>query len=380
MTGTVHAREDGRSVAVSAIEEVIEDFSKGRMVILVDDEDRENEGDLLIAAECVRAEHINFMVSHGRGLVCLTLTEDRCRRLNLPLMVNNNNARYATNFTVSIEAAEGVTTGISAADRATTVRAAVNAGAGPSDIVSPGHIFPIMAQPGGVLTRAGHTEAGTDLARICGFEPASVICEILNADGSVARLPDLVRFGEHHGLRIGAIADLIRYRLRREATVRRIAEHAVTTVHGEFQALAYQDDVAGSVHLALVRGDIRRDRPTPVRVQVHAGVLDALREARGEARWTVARALARVARHGYGIVILLEYREDVSSVARKLRDLDVDPDDSDSPGDLRMVGAGSQILADLGAGRVLVLGTPKRAHGLSGFGLEVVDYLADPEN
>jgi len=250
---------ENNEISVSPIEEILEDYKAGKMVILVDDEDRENEGDLVIAAGCVTADDINFMASYGRGLICLTLTEERCRRLSLPLMVRDNNSRYSTNFTVSIEAAEGVTTGISAADRTTTIHTAVSEGASADDIVTPGHIFPVMAQPGGVLTRAGHTEAGVDLARLSGFEPASVICEILNPDGTMARLPDLVGFGEKHELRIGAIADLIRYRLKNEPTVWRVSENRVQTRHGVFRAIIYEDAELRHVHLALVSGEITPD-------------------------------------------------------------------------------------------------------------------------
>jgi 3,4-dihydroxy 2-butanone 4-phosphate synthase/GTP cyclohydrolase II len=359
----------------SPIEEILADYKSGQMVILVDDEDRENEGDLVIAAGFCAADHINFMAAYGRGLICLTLTEERCRQLKLPLMVNDNNARNFTNFTVSIEAAEGVTTGISAADRAHTIRTAVSENATAKDIVSPGHVFPIMAQPGGVLTRAGHTEAGVDLARLCELEPASVICEILNPDGSMARLPELIRFGQKHDLKIGTIADLIRYRLGNEPTVWRVSENVVNTRHGDFRAVIYEDGELKQVHLALVRGAIDARTPTPVRVHAHRGAYDMLAEARAVQRWSVDKALAYIATQKFGIVVLLEYSEDASQLGRRLRG-----ESSDDGGirDLRMLGAGSQILADLGAGKVQVLGTPLRTHALSGFGLEAVEYIAEP--
>ena len=268
-----------QTLTVHPIEEVLADYRQGRMVILVDDEDRENEGDLLMAAECVGADDINFMASHGRGLICLTLTEERCRQLDLPLMVSRNNARFSTNFTVSIEAAEGVTTGISAQDRAITVRAAVKRNAGPDDLVTPGHIFPIKAQPGGVLTRAGHTEAGVDLARLSGFEPASVICEILREDGTMARLPDLLAFAGQHDLKIGTIADLIKFRLQHDPTLECIEAHALTLEQGRFDARIYHDIAEGGTHLAITYGDLNPETAVPVRVQVHRGLLDSVLEA-----------------------------------------------------------------------------------------------------
>ncbi|GJL83091.1 MAG: 3,4-dihydroxy-2-butanone 4-phosphate synthase [marine bacterium B5-7] len=365
---------------ISSIEEIIEDYRNGKMVILVDDEDRENEGDLVIAAEATRAEHINFMASHGRGLICLTLTEERCRRLGLTLMVQDNNARYLTNFTVSIEAAVGVTTGISAADRAVTVAAAVGRDAQPSDIVTPGHIFPIMAQPGGVLNRAGHTEAGVDLARICGFEPASVICEILNPDGSMARLADLITYGQTHGIKIGTIADLIRWRLTHEPTVTRVSSHDVTTSRGQFRAYVYEDSVANSTHLALATGDIVRDEPTLVRVHVHSGVFDTMMNTIEDGDNDAGRALNAIMENGSGILVLLDYPTNGSYVSRKIADLKSNSSgdaEIDAVSDLRMVGAGSQILGDLNAGKVRVLGTPRRTHALSGFNIEIVDYVVD---
>ena len=358
----------------------MEDYRQGRMVILVDDEDRENEGDLVIAAEAVTAEHINFMASHGRGLVCLTLTEERCRQLDLPLMVKDNNARYSTNFTVSIEAARGVTTGISAADRAVTIAAAVKADATPADVVMPGHIFPIMAQPGGVLNRSGHTEAGVDLARICGFEPASVICEILNADGSMARLGDLVEYGATHGIRIGTIADLIRWRLTHEPTVVRVSSHDLATPRGQFRAYVYEDRIARSTHLALATGDILRDEPILARVHVHSGVFDTMMNAVSGHESDPGRALKAIADNGSGVLVLLDYPTTGDYVSRRIADMNKTesrPTESDEISDLRMVGAGSQILSDLGVGKVRVLGTPRRTHGLSGFDLEVVDYVTD---
>jgi len=368
---------DVSAAGLSPIEEVLDDYRAGKMVILVDDEDRENEGDLVVGAGFVTAEHINFMAAQGRGLICLTLTEERCRHLRLPLMVSHNNARYSTNFTVSIEAASGVSTGISAADRAHTIRTAVSENANAEDIVSPGHVFPIMAQPGGVLTRAGHTEAGVDLARLAGIEPASVICEILNPDGTMARLPDLLIFAKNHDLKIGAIADLIRYRMRTEPTIWRVSEHIVDTRHGKFRAVIYEDGELKQVHMALVHGSIEPNQPTLVRVQTHRGVFDMLSEARGGYSWSVDSALARLTQERSGVLVLLTYSEDAAQLDRRLRgEVEIDGKERE----WRMLGAGSQIPSDLGAGQVRVLGTPLKTHALSGFGLEVLEYLPGSED
>ena len=391
-----------KKITVDSIEPILEDFRRGKMVIMVDDEERENEGDLLVAAECISAEHINFMASHGRGLICLTLSEARCAQLELPLMVSRNNARIVTNFTVSIEAARGVTTGISAHDRAITVQAAVNANARANDLVSPGHIFPIKAQPGGVLTRAGHTEAGNDLARMSGFEPASVICEILNPDGSMARLPDLIEFGRVHGIRIGTIAELIRYRMQNDPTVQRVSEAYLQLKQGRFKSFIYRDMVEGGVHMALVHGEIDATQPTPVRVHVHRGLLDVVLQPASPWSWSLENVLETIAARKCGVVVLLSYNESAEELAdrielkpasasaksakagtaKKLGKLDTpnSPDQAQpTPGNLRMLGAGGQILADLKVGKVLALGREKRAHGLSGFGLEIVAYIADPQ-
>ena len=367
---------------------VLEDFRRGEMVIMVDDEARENEGDLLVAAQCVTAEHINFMAQHGRGLICLTLSEARCAQLELPLMVSRNNARFATNFTVSIEAAHGVTTGISAHDRAKTVAAAVQPNAKPQDIVSPGHIFPIKAQPGGVLTRAGHTEAGSDLARLCGFEPASVICEILKPDGSMARLPDLVEFSRRHAIRIGSIAELIRYRLKNDPTVVRVSESKLRLQQGEFRAFVYRDTMEGGVHLALVRGQITPDKPTPVRVHVHRGLLDVVLQPDSPWSWQLGSVLDTIAAVENGVVIVLSYNQSDAEISRQIglgaaakptQATKPAAADAAHPDNLRMLGAGGQILADLKVRKVLALRREKRAHGLSGFGVEIVSYVADPQ-
>ncbi len=346
------------------------------MVILVDDESRENEGDLLIAAEHVTADHINFMATHGRGLICLSLSEQRCRQLNLSPMVRENTSPYSTAFTVSIEAAKNVSTGISAADRATTVQAAVRPDASPSDIVTPGHIFPIIAEPGGVLTRAGHTEAGSDLAKLSGLEPASVLCEILNPDGTMARLNQLVEFGENHGIRIGTIADLIRYRLETESTISREYESTLMTEYGEVKAISYKDEVRGNTHLALVYGDISADVPTMLRVHVFTGmieVLDAITS--GGHSWSVRRALRSIVESGSGAIIILNYQHEFGEITENIQERQQESEDTVGNSDIRIIGVGSQIAADLGFGKLRVLGHPLKLHGLSGFGLHIVEYL-----
>ena len=366
---------------ISPIHHILDELKRGRMVIIMDDADRENEGDLLMAAEHVRAQDINFMVRHGRGLVCLTLTQERCRQLQLPLMVNENNSPYTTNFTVSIEAAHGVTTGISAADRAATVRAAVKPNAGPRDLVQPGHIFPLMAQRGGVLARAGHTEAGIDLPRLAGLEPASVICEILNEDGSMARLPQLEVFAREHSLKIGTIADLIRYRMENESTVQRVSECHMPTEFGEFRVVAYHDDIGDAAHVALVRGDVTRDQPTLVRVHVQSSLLDLFSTAHRGGSWTLRAALARVAQEGQGVVVILHQHESAADLLKQVEHFHLQEQGIESTGkrcqqELRTYGLGSQILADLGVGKMRVLSNPVKAPGMSGFGLEIVEYIS----
>ncbi len=294
---------------MNSIEEIIGDLRLGKMVIIMDDEDRENEGDLLMAAEFVRPEDINFMAKYGRGLICLTLTRERCQQLRLPLMVNDNRTPYTTNFTVSIEAAEGVTTGISAADRALTVQAAVAKHAQPGDLVQPGHIFPLMAQAGGVLNRAGHTEAGCDLARLAGVEPAAVIVEILNDDGSMARRPDLEAFAERHNLKIGTIADLIHYRIKHENTLERISECVYPTEFGDFRLYAYQDCNDDNVHLALVMGDVAGDEPVLVRVHARNLIDDLLFSKRSDCSLPVREALKNIAEAGRGVLVLIRQKE-----------------------------------------------------------------------
>jgi len=360
---------------LNTVDEILSDLRAGRMVLVMDDEDRENEGDLLMVAEKVRPEDINFMARYGRGLICLTLTAERCRQLSLPLMVSSTQRDLSTNFTLSIEAAEGVTTGISAYDRAHTVRTAVKPDARADDLRHPGHIFPIMAQPGGVLTRAGHTEAGCDLARLAGFEPAAVIVEVMNDDGTMARRPQLELFARHHGLKIGTIADLIRYRLRNERSVERIAERSVATAFGEFRLYAYEDHVQRDVHLALVRGDLGAGTVPLVRVHLADTLRDVLDVDLGTPRsWSLRAAMARIAQEGAGVVVVLRRNEPPRDLIAAIRDAQPPPPAAEGEV-LRTFGVGAQILKDLGVRRMHVLSAPKQMHGISAFDLEVEGYV-----
>lgn len=363
-------------MAISPITEIIADIKAGKMAVLVDEEERENEGDLLMAAEFVTPEAINFMARYGRGLICLTLTEERCRQLNLPLMVANNRSPLGTNFTVSIEAAEGVTTGISAADRARTVQAAIRADAGPRDIVQPGHIFPLMAEDGGVLVRTGHTEAGCDLARLAGVVPAAVICEILKDNGEMARLPDLELFAEQHELRIGTIADLIHYRSSTESLVRRVAARDIDTVYGQFRLYAYSDTISGETHLALVKG--RPDPGEEVLVRVHepVSVIDLLDTGSRSHSWNFNDALATVSRADCGVIVLLHRVETAAELLERARP---QPTDAMAPKiALRNYGIGAQILRDLKVKKMRLLALPRRMPSMAGFDLEVTGYLQPP--
>ncbi len=373
---------------LNPIEEVLADYRAGKMVIMVDDEDRENEGDLLVAAECISDNHINYMAKHGRGLICLTIDEERCDQLDLPLMVSANKAQFSTNFTVSIEAAEGVTTGISAQDRAITVRAAVKRNATPADIVTPGHIFPIKARPGGVLTRNGHTEAGCDMARLAGFEASSVICEILKEDGTMARLPDLIPFAEQHEMKIGSIADLIEYRLKHDPTVVRVSDAKLETEYGTFNAAVYEDKEEGDTHMALSFGKVSSDEETVVRVHVGRGLFETITSPTVHLPWSVNKSLKAIASAGKGVLVLLAYHERNDELINRLQRQELmakrgqSKDSAEASEDqvLRMVGAGGQILADQGLGKLVVLGVEKKTFGLSGFGLEVMQYLPDRES
>jgi 3,4-dihydroxy 2-butanone 4-phosphate synthase/GTP cyclohydrolase II len=366
---------------LSNIEEILVDIAAGKMVVIMDDEDRENEGDLIMAAQKVAAADINFMARFGRGLICLTLTAERCRQLRLPLMVSDTHREHRTNFTLSIEAAEGVTTGISAYDRAQTVIAAVKPDARPEDLRQPGHIFPVMAQPGGVLTRAGHTEAGCDLARLAGLDASAVIVEIMNDDGTMARRPDLEAFATQHNLKIGTIADLIRYRLRQERSVERIAEQTVTTEFGEFRLLAYEDHVNRDVHLALVRGTLDAAHPPLVRVHPIDTLSDLVGVREKGRTWTLRDAMKRIAEVGTGVVIVLRDHTTPRELADAVRGLSETsapaPRAQVAPQVLRTYGIGAQILKDLGITRMQVLSAPKQLQGIAAFGLEIVGYVAE---
>lgn len=370
---------------LNSIEEIIDDLREGKMVILMDDEDRENEGDIIMAASRVRPEDVNFMAKNARGLICLTLTRERCVQLNLPLMVSANDSSQGTNFTVSIEAAEGVTTGISAADRALTIRAAVAPNATPRDIVQPGHIFPLMAQPGGVLTRAGHTEAGCDLVRLAGYEPAAVIVEIMNDDGTMARRPDLEIFAEQFGIKIGTIADLIHHRIAHEKTVECVNSRQIDTDFGPFQLRTYLDTTRNEYHHALVKGVISAEEPTLLRVHIPSQLRDliTLREPGREdqPRWTFHSAMEQVAREDCGVIIIInaETDRDGATIEAKLEELYGDKVKHSQPGSehiqVQQVGIGSQILRDLGVKKMRLLGAPVKYAGISGFDLEVVEHI-----
>lgn len=360
------------STSISSTKEIIEDIRLGRMVILVDEEDRENEGDLVLGAQFATPEHINFMAKYGRGLICLTLSEARCQQLNLPSMVQKNGSSMHTNFTVSIEAAEGVTTGISAADRARTIQAAVARHATPKDIVSPGHIFPLTAENGGVLVRAGHTEAGCDLAALAGLEPASVICEILKDDGSMARLPDLIAFAEEHQLKIGTIADLIHYRSATESLISRAAERTVQTPYGEMRLIAYLDKIANETHLALVKGDPTADQEVLVRVHEPLSVFDLLDASSKSHSWNMLQAIETINQAGCGVIVMLHRAELGDDLLARIQQADQPTRQQQA---LRNYGIGSQILRDLGIQKMKLMATPRKMPSMMGFGLEVTSYL-----
>ena len=368
-------------MAFDRIEDIIEDYRQGKMVLLVDDEDRENEGDLLLAADRCTPQAISFMANEARGLICLTLTDEHCQRLGLEQMVPSNGSVFSTAFTVSIEAATGVTTGISAADRARTVQAAVAPDAKPEDLVQPGHIFPLRAREGGVLNRAGHTEAGCDLARLAGFTPASVIVEVMNDDGTMARRPDLERFAAKHGIRIGTIADLIHYRLSTEHTIVRIGERELPTVHGTFRLISYEDRIEGGVHMAMVMGDVRREEPTLVRVHVVDPLRDLVgAEYNGPANWTLWAALQKVAEEGRGVVVVLANHESSQALLERITQL-TQPPRQYTRSQSRIyseVGTGAQILQDIGVGKLRHLGPPLKYAGLTGYDLEVVESIPFP--
>ena len=372
----MNARENLAPVAISPVEDIVAEMRAGRMVILVDEEDRENEGDLVLAADHVTPEAINFMARFGRGLICLTLSRERCERLRLPPMVPRNGTKMGTAFTVSIEAAEGVTTGISAADRARTVQVAVAPNAQASDLVQPGHIFPLQAVEGGVLMRAGHTEAGCDLAAMAGCSPAAVICEIMKDDGTMARLPDLQIFAAEHGLKIGTIADLIEHRSRHESLVKKLGTRSMNTAFGEFSVTAFSDEPSGALHLALVRGQWKPEDSIAVRVHEPLSVLDALEVGRAMHSWSLEASLRHIAQAGAGVAVLLNCGE---SAAQLLAQFEGTARSAQAPErgrmDLRTYGVGAQILRECGVLKMQLMGNPRRMPSMAGYGLEITGYL-----
>jgi 3,4-dihydroxy 2-butanone 4-phosphate synthase/GTP cyclohydrolase II len=361
---------------ISPTTELIDEIRRGRMIVLADAEDRENEGDLVLAADFVTPEAINFMATHARGLICLTLTEERCRQLNLQKMVNENRSPLGTAFTASIEAASGVTTGISAADRARTVRVATAKHAKPEDIVQPGHVFPIMAQNGGVLVRAGHTEAGCDLPELAGLTPACVICEIMNPDGSMARMPALIEFAKRHGLKIGTIADLIHHRSQNEKLVERVADRQIATPYGPFRLCVYHDKTVDEVHYALVKGEPEPDRPTLVRVHEPFVSLDMFDFDESRHAFSVQDAMRMVAHQKEGVIVLLRRHDSAGEILDRLEEPARKRRTQARAWDPRLHGIGAQILKDLNVGKMRVLARPKRIPSMSGFGLEVVEYVS----
>ena len=368
-------------MSISTTQEIVAELRAGRMVILVDEEDRENEGDLVLAADFVTPEAINFMVKHARGLVCLTLTEERCSLLKLPMMTSSNGTSFGTNFTVSIEAAEGVTTGISAADRAKTIQVAVAKNATASDIVQPGHIFPLKAARGGVLMRAGHTEAGCDLTEMAGLTPASVICEIMKDDGTMARLPDLLEFAQEHKLKIGTIADLIHYRSENECLVERIAERPLSTIYGDFRLIAFRDKPSGSAHLAMVHGELAPNLECLVRVHQPVSILDLLESRATTHSWTMTSAMQAIKQSERGVMVLLNCGESAAELFAQFSALDAPetrPQARAASMDLRTYGIGAQILKDLNVGKMQLLASPRKMPSMTGFNLEVTGYLAKP--
>lgn len=366
--------------SISPTSEIIAELQAGRMVILVDEEDRENEGDLILAADFVTAAAINFMARYGRGLICLTLTEGHCRQLKLPLMVMNNSSAQGTNFTLSIEAAHGVTTGISAADRARTIQAAVAQDAQPADLVQPGHVFPLMAQNGGVLMRAGHTEAGCDLAQLAGLSPAAVICEILKDDGTMARLPDLLEFALQHRLKIGTIADLIQYRSAHESLIRRLGRCQQNTNYGVFETILYQDLPSGACHLAMIYGHINMHQETLVRVHEPLSIFDLLESKISQHSWSLRSAMQTIVKAGSGVIVLLNCAQSNEQIQKqfnklgKLTDLTF-ASEAEPKTDIRTYGVGAQILKDLGIRRMKLLAQPRKMPSMAGYGLEITGYI-----
>jgi 3,4-dihydroxy 2-butanone 4-phosphate synthase/GTP cyclohydrolase II len=360
-------------MSLNSIQEIIAELKAGRIAVLVDDEDRENEGDLIFAAEFVTPEKINFMARFGRGLICMPITEAHAERLNLLPMVARNRSVHGTNFTVSIEAASGVTTGISAADRSHTIKVAASARATPRDIVQPGHVFPLIAQNGGVLVRAGHTEACCDLAQLAGLYPAAVLCEIMKDDGSMARLPDLIEFSRQHDLKIGSIADLIRYRSQHESIIRRVTERVVQTRFGAFRLIAYLEKLTGETQLAFVRGEITPDKETLVRVHAPLSLLDLIETGPGTHSWPVDDALERIAAEGRGVMVMLNCAEGAAQLIERV----ASPERPDAPArtDFLTYGIGAQILRDLKVGKMRLMASPRKMPSMAGWELEVTGYV-----
>ena len=379
MTDVIKKTESENIVEFSSVDEIVADLRIGKMVIVVDDEERENEGDLLMAADKVTPEDINFMAKYGRGLICLTLTQSRCSLLRLPLMASQNSGLEETNFTVSIEASEGVTTGISAHDRARTIRVATAPGAQPSDIKQPGHIFPLMAKPGGVLTRAGHTEAGCDLTRLAGLNPAAVIVEILNDDGTMARRPDLIEFAKHHDIKIGTIADLIRYRVSNEQSIERISEQEIDTEFGKFRLMTFEDHINRDVHFALVKGKITDESNPLIRVHVENSLRDSIGVNHQSLGWPMKSALKQLSKEEDSILVALCYSSQPKDFLEMVKGIEAEEmEDSETQAEssvLRTYGTGSQILRDIGVKRMRVLSEPKKMQAISGFDLEITEYV-----
>jgi 3,4-dihydroxy 2-butanone 4-phosphate synthase / GTP cyclohydrolase II len=356
-------------IIMNSTKEIINDLKKGKMVILVDDEDRENEGDLVVASSHISAEHINFMAKFGRGLICLTLTEDKCRKLKLPLMVQKNEAKLGTNFTVSIDAAKNISSGISASDRAKTIKAAIKKNANDKDIVRPGHIFPLIAHPGGVLYRAGHTEAGCDLASLAGLEPSSVICEILNEDGNMARLPDLENFAKQHKIKIGTIADIIEFRSKKEKLIKKIDQKTIQTDYGKLNLLLYSDLLSNNIHLALVKGKILKNDNVLVRVHEPLSILDFIKNTKHS--WPPLKALELLGNEKKGVIVFLNYSES----HKKLENIFSPNEKYNAKQDLRNYGIGSQILVDLGVSKMRLMASPRKMPSMIGFGLQVTEFI-----
>ena len=375
---------------LDSVEDIVADLRAGRMVVIMDDEDRENEGDLIMAAELATPEAVAFMIRHTSGIICVPMEEERLARLDLPQMVASNSESHRTAFTVSVDVRAGTTTGVSSSDRAATIRALVDANSKPQDFARPGHIFPLRSRRGGALVRTGHTEAAVDLCRLAGLQPVGVLCEVMNDDGTMARRPQLEAFARQHGLRIGTIADLIRYRLRNERSVERVKAQPVQTELGEFMLYAYEDRVSQEVHLALTRGKLRGEEPPLVRVHVVDPLRDLLGIRADPLAWTLRAAMERIARAGSGVIVILRDRESPGDLLDSVRSLTtpnvVDPQPASQPearnvrrdGEvLRTFGIGAQILKDLGVRRMRVLSAPKQIHGISGFGLEIDSYVGE---